>query len=455
MQKINKVLVINGSPKGEYSVTLQTTKYLEVLNQDVAFEVAHVGAKLAYYDKNIDILVDSIKDSDMVIFSYPVYTFIAPYQLHRIIERLKEVGADFKGKYATQITTSKHFYDYTAHRYIEDNAKDLGFKYIKGLSADMDDLTTKKGQKEAVDFMKYVLFAAENDIYENNTFDYTPAKHIAVKQIDGGVEEKTGDVVILTTAESDDKQLCDMIECFRQVFPRKTRVVNLREYPFKGGCRGCFHCAPKGECIYKDGFQEMLRDNIQKAEAMVMAFSIKDHSMGASFKLYDDRQFCNGHRTVTMGMPVGYIVSGDLSKEQNLKLIIEGRGSVGGNFIAGIATDEINPNDEIEKLAKNLEYALNNKYTPPQHFLGVGGMKIFRDLIYQMRGMMKADHRFYKAHKQYDFPQKRRGRIVAMYLVGALMSNKKLMQKAGNNVNEGMLMPYKKVVEKAKQESLK
>ena len=32
--------------------------------------------------------------------------------------------------------------------------------------------------------------------------------------------------------------------------------------------------------------------------------------MGPLFKCYDDRQFCNGHRTVTMGAPQGYLISG-------------------------------------------------------------------------------------------------------------------------------------------------
>ena len=33
-------------------------------------------------------------------------------------------------------------------------------------------------------------------------------------------------------------------------------------------------------------------------------------------------------------------------------------------------------------------------------------MKIFRDLIYSMRGVVGDDHRFYKKRKLYDFPQK-------------------------------------------------
>ena len=74
-------------------------------------------------------------------------------------------------------------------------------------------------------------------------------------------------------------------------------------------------------------------------------------------------------------------------------------------------------------------------------------MKIFRDLIYQMRGFMRADHKFFKAHGQYDFPQKQWPKSLAMYLVGGMMANPKLLKKMGNKMNEGMLMPYKKVLD--------
>jgi len=246
--------------------------------------------------------------------------------------------------------------------------------------------------------------------------------------------------------EEDDVALSDMIARFRAIMTRKTRVVNIREYPFSGGCLGCFNCAVSGKCIYKDSFDEYLRNDIQKAEAIVFAFTVKDHSMGASFKLYDDRQFCNGHRTVTMGMPMGYLINGPYSREFNLQTIIEGRAQVGGNFLAGIATNEQNPDGEIDTLAAALDYALENKYVPPQNFYGVGGMKIFRDLIWLMQGMMRADHKFYKAHGQYDFPQKQRGRMLAMYLVGAMLASPKLKAKAGGKMTEGMLMPYQKVL---------
>ncbi len=140
-------------------------------------------------------------------------------------------------------------------------------------------------------------------------------------------------------------------------------------------------------------------------------------------------------------------MSGNLSEEPNLNMIIEGRANVGGNFLAGVAADEKDTDKEIDDLVKSLQYAIENSYAPPSNFYGVGGMKIFRDLIYQMKGMMKADHKFYKEHGQYDFPQKKKGTMLLMYLVGAMMGNPKIKAKIGNKMNEGMLMPYKKVLD--------
>ena len=120
------------------------------------------------------------------------------------------------------------------------------------------------------------------------------------------------------------------------------------------------------------------------------------------------------------------------------------RAQVGGNFLAGIAASPA----AVGKVALTLAYAAEHGYEPPKDFYGVGGLKIFRDLIYQMQGLMREDHRFYKKHGFYDFPQKRKGRIVGMYAVGAMMNNEKLRKKAGSMMTEGMVMPYKKVLEK-------
>ena len=448
-----KIAVINGSPKGKYSITLQTVEYLSRIYREHEFEVIHVAQKIKTIEKDFSTIPGILSRADAVLFSYPVYTFLAPSQLHRFIELLKEHKLDLSGKFATQISTSKHFYDVTAHKYIEENILDLGLNCIRGLSADMEDLLTEQGKRDAKAFFERFLWAIKENVFiskSGNNKVYTPVP----ATLPEGTSEKSHDkdIVIITDLTDNSSNLAGMIKRFENVFPYATRTINISDYPFDGGCLGCFKCAVSEKCVYRDGFDTFLRENIQKADAIVYAFSISDHSMGARFKMYDDRNFCNGHRTVTVGMPVGYIVSGEYSKEDNLRTVIEARCETGGNFLSGVATDEDKTDSEIDKLAKSLDFALRTHHTTPQNFYGVGGMKIFRDLIYQMRGMMRADHKFYKKRGIYDFPQKKKLTSLKMYLVGAILGNEKLLAKLGNKMNEGMLAPYKKLFKKMDKE---
>ena len=448
------VLVLNGSPAGKDSITLFTVRFIERFFPGCTFDVLHVGQLIKKMERDFSESAAALQRADLILFSYPVYTFLVPAQLHRFVELMKESGLDLSGKYATQISTSKHFYDMTAHRFLEENCYDLGLRYLRGLSADMDDLMTEKGQKQAVDFFSRVVWSMENGVYERPpkqapAFSAVPLRESGVLPVG---DKKSGKVVVVTDSgagDADSAALSAMVDRFCALLPYDTEIVDLQQFPFKGGCIGCFSCAATGKCFYKDGFDEYLRSHIQSAEAIVYAYTIKDHSMGYRMKLYDDRQFCNGHRTVTMGKPVGYLVHGDLWHEPNLRLLMEARAQVGGNYLAGIAGDWGDPDGEILQLAKQLSWALEHRYEEPQNFYGVGGLKIFRDLIYQMQGLMKADHKFYKQHGFYDFPQKKKGRIVGMYAVGALMGSETLRKKAGGRMTEGMTLPYRRILDRA------
>ena len=334
---------------------------------------------------------------------------------------------------------------------MEENSLDLGMRFVRGLSADMEDLLCEKGRAEAEMFFERFLFSAKNGIWEEKCETETPFVPVLATPVASAADKAKKDVVIITDCTDKSSNLWMMTERFRAVFPYETRVVNISEFPFSGGCLGCFKCAVSEKCVYKDGFDVFLRENIQRADAIVYAFEVRDHSMGSRFKMYDDRNFCNGHRTVTVGMPVGYIVSGPYSRENNLKTVIEARCETGGNFLSGVATDERDPDGSVDRMASSLDFALSTGHRAPQNFWGVGGMKIFRDLIYQMRGMMRADHRFYKKQGIYDFPQKQKMKTLKMYLVGALLSNPKIMAKAGGKMDEGMMMPYEKVLAKTEK----
>ncbi len=444
------ILILNGSPSGENSITLQTMHYIRKHFPEHSYTILHVGQKIRAMEKDFSAPAEELKKAELVVFCYPVYTFLVPAQLHRFIELVKEQGVDLSGKYATQLSTSKHFYDTTAHRFIRDNCADLGLRYISGLSADMEDLLHEEGREQALAFFRHALWSVRNGICEEYRMP-APGSGDLIPAGEAADREKTNaaPVVIVADLPEEDSPLGAMIRRFRAVCASPTTLINLRDFPFAGGCLGCFHCAADGTCVYKDGFDVLLRETIQTAAATVYAFSVRDHSMGYRFKLYDDRQFCNGHRTVTMGKPVGYLVDGRLSAETNLQTLIQARAQVGGNPLAGVAGNEHDTDAAIDRLAAELDYALRDPSKPGSDFYGVGGMKIFRDLIFQMQGMMREDHRFYKKHGFYDFPQKRVGTILGMYLVGGMMQNKKLSRKLGGNMTKGMLMPYRSVVDKA------
>lgn len=93
-----KILVLNASPKGKFSTTLQTALYLQALHPEHEFTFLPVGQRIKSYEKDFSPVRDALTDAELVLFCHPVYTFIAPYQLHRLIELIKADGIDLSGK---------------------------------------------------------------------------------------------------------------------------------------------------------------------------------------------------------------------------------------------------------------------------------------------------------------------------------------------------------------------
>ena len=73
------ILILNGSPKGKNSVTLQTVRFLELKFPAHSFRVLHVGQKIKQLEKDFSEAKAALEEAEVLLFSYPVYTFIAPY----------------------------------------------------------------------------------------------------------------------------------------------------------------------------------------------------------------------------------------------------------------------------------------------------------------------------------------------------------------------------------------
>ena len=226
-----KILFVNASPKGERSVTLQTARYISKRYPNACeYSILHTGAHIKALEKDFSEAEKAINAADTIIFVYPVYTFIAPYQLHRFIELTKASGVSCKGKYCAQILTSKHFYDVTAMKYVEANALDLGMRYLGALSADMEDLRSEKGRYEAECFFERLMFDAENgNFVEAPSHAPLAARPVYEPTLPEAEKSDGKDVVVVTNAATDDVNLRNMIEDFVSVQRRLPRVFQLRD----------------------------------------------------------------------------------------------------------------------------------------------------------------------------------------------------------------------------------
>ena len=60
-----RVLVLNGSPSGEDSVTLFTVKYIEKKFPQVSFETLHVGQRIRHYEKDFSEAAEKLRASTL------------------------------------------------------------------------------------------------------------------------------------------------------------------------------------------------------------------------------------------------------------------------------------------------------------------------------------------------------------------------------------------------------
>jgi len=460
-----KIVVLNGSPKGNQSVTLQFVRFLEKKYSQHTFQIfqiAHDIRKIETEEALFNKIIANVSEADGILWAFPLYYFLISAQYKRFIELIWERNKEgtFQDKYTAAISTSIHFFDHTAHNYIHAICDDLGMKFLGSYSADMYDLTKKTEQKNFLIFgdqflkgiEKAVATAREYPSLQTNHFRYVPqgSSQPVAKQ-------SNKDVLILSDGTTSQTNLGLMIEKLKKCFSQGAKVVNLSDIAIKGGCLGCIRCGYDNTCIYegKDEFTTFFNETVRKAPIIVFAGSIKDRYLSSMWKLFFDRSFFNNHSPYLLGKQIGFLVSGPLGQIPNLQQILEGYTELQQGNLVDIVTDEYEQSSEIDGLIEGLGYRLIEYstigYMKPSTFLGVGGRKIFRDDIYgRLRFPFQADHASYKKRGAYDFPQKDyKARITSAILM--LLTKIPAMRKEIYNkrIVEEMVKPLKKIVDKA------
>ncbi len=413
-----KIVVLNGSPKGEVSITMQYMTYIKENFKHHEFDFIHISHDIKKIEREPELfeaILRKVESSDGVLWAFPLYYALVPSQYKRFIELIfeKEAAAAFEGKYAGTLTTSIHFYDTAASNYMNAICDDLKMRYVGEFLADMHDLELPAQRKNLLTFAEYFFTAIEHhammprnfDPITNNIPPYTPADILE--------EAKTGDkkIVILTDESGTDSNLSRMIDVFMKSTAEKAEVVDLSRVNIKGGCLGCLNCGYDNTCVYKDDLKDICENKLLTADAIIIAGTVKDRYLSSTWKMFFDRHFRNGHTPFLMGKIAGAIISGPLRQIPNLRQILELFSQAGKNNNIGIITDEYESSETITALlqdfALQLSWVLQNDLVKPQTFLGFSSHLIFRDFIYLTRGVFRADHRYAKQAGIYDFPQKK------------------------------------------------
>jgi multimeric flavodoxin WrbA len=458
------IAVLNGSPKGELSVTMQSVAYLAKRYPDHQFHVLHIAQRAKRLENNrdeFDQVIEQVRASDAVLWGFPLYILLVHGNYKRFIELVFERGAQdaFADKHAAALSTSIHFFDHTAHNYIHGVCDDLGMRFVDSFAADMYDLTTEEGRAHLAEFGRQFLEAVRTQAPAQRRyppliqreFAYQPA--LPTRPIFAGGKK----VVILHDERSSDSNLAKMIARCRSAVDGEVTVVNIHDLDIKADCMGCLECGGNNQCFYtgKDVYVEFYRSTVMTADVLVYAGRIVDRYLSARWKTFFDRVFFNTHTPVLIGKQVALLVSGPLGQTPNLMEIFEGFFQFQGANVVGVVSDESGGSAELDRLLDGLmALALGSAqagYVHPQTFLGVGGMKIFRDDVYgRLRVVFAADHRAYRRSGLYKtFPQADLKTRVLNTLGAPIVNLPPIRKRFDKVITTQMVQPHKKAVAKA------
>ena len=248
------------------------------------------------------------------------------------------------------------------------------------------------------------------------------------------------------------ENLLAMTARLNAAFGGNARVVNLHDIDIKGGCQGCLRCGAAYKCAYtgKDEFIDFYNTVLVPADIIVFAGAIVARQLSWKWREFFDRSFFNTHTPSLVGKQFAFVVAGPLSllpefretyeawtelQQSNLVTFIsdEAGTGVGGPDVLAVALDQL-----AERLVRLAEAA----YIRPHTFLGVAGMKIFRDDIWsELRVVFRADHSSYKRLGFYDFPQRRIGHRVLMGLAWFITGLPGIRSKFPSMIRTQMIVP--------------
>lgn len=448
-----QISVLNGSPKGEKSVTMQYVRFLELTYPDQIFTYSHIGKMVSAIEKKPekwDEICSSIRTADLILWATPVYFQHVPSQLKRFIEMIAERQAEglFTGKFAASLSTSVHFFDHAVHEYLQGISEDWEMAFAGSFSAAMNDLFIEENQRQLVLFGSDIMKTCREHRITTRASLSVPSHR--EEFVPGPAREQVltrGKRVLILHDATSGSSLDAMVRQAGSVFSEVT-IRHLDEMGIKGGCLGCVQCAFDNTCVYSDGFVSSWKTLVEPADIIIMAGTMKDRYLSSAWKRFFDRSFFLGHIPRFKGKQLLLMVSGPLASVPGLRANLSNLFS-GGNLV-DIITDESPDSATTDAqiwsgAERSVRFAVDGYEKPPM-FPEVAGHIVLRDAIWSdLRPIFRADHRYYKKHGLYDFPQYQYRKRLSQFFFSLLMGLPQVQKKVKAKMTDHMIESFSKI----------
>lgn len=422
-----KVLFLCGSPRRKQSASLYTARYLaRFLDRDYEF-VDVVGAKLSTDPTEAEPafleIVKKMREADAVVWTFGAWVFFVSVQMQYLLDKLfSQPGYDFSGKIAAAVMTSCRVQDDFILNRVRFVSEQLGFGYIGDVSAIGNPFFGYVDEEEATEYSCRVLAGQINralaDGYVPSRY-YPPVERKYLSSthrgqgfaLDGPPVQKTGDKTILIITGNrlaEDSANASVVESIRRYSQNNVETIEIQDRNV-GPCVGCYLCdlRVEGICVLKDEY-EAIKQRLHEVDGIVLVGTCASGMVDCHLKAFLDRWWGIYHRPSLMGK-YGFVVAtggGPLEPDGAwyLQQVLNTTGTRCITALTQSTTETPQFAASLRRAVEDLDRALDEKWQIADRFNRRAIRWTHRDLVATSGQVLRADYKYYKEHKMFDYP---------------------------------------------------
>jgi multimeric flavodoxin WrbA len=366
-------------------------------------------------------IVEKIQAADAVIWTFGAWCLFMPVQMQYLLDKLFTQAYEFKSKISAAVMTSRHIYDDFILNRVQFVTEQLGFGYVGDVSAIGNPLFGYVDEEEMTECSCRVLAGQLKRALKSGYIParrYIPVEHKYLSPtyrgqgflVDGSSAPKTGNKTILVITGNrlaEDPANASVAESIHRYSKNNVEILELQDRNV-GPCIGCYHCdfRVEGLCVIKDEY-EAIKQRLHQVDGIIYIGTCASGMVDPHLKAFLERCWGIYHRPSLKGK-YGFVVAtggGPLEADTSLRLQIV-MNWTGTRCIAALtqsAADDQSFAATLRRTIEDLDLALEEKWQIADRFGSRGSTWALRDLAATNGMMLRADYKFHKEHKMFDY----------------------------------------------------